>query len=360
MAYDFHKLQMAHCFGAISVRLPARWACHEESEDLVSFYEEGADTGTFWINLQQFDTGADDRDPRTVARESLVGLRSGFDEESAEVEELAPAKCVWTRVFDSTDSEGTIRTFWYSVCVAKMGQLALVDFKLVVPIEVVDDAEFRALIELMEHEIKTANLYPFSLDATFVQPIQRRYFGGKLALDMPNMMRRSPTASDAHREEWYCYFPPELPIRMRVEIRDQVLADEENQEPISIDPERYDVFPEYVGLLPEGRPYDLRRVTDGVLVHRVTDMIDNGIEPSGEADDSTPAWFAEPLRSHEWTSFRFTYGQVRTVTCFLFFPLRCANDLPVISVVEVLDRAIPAAQFPDLEAANQAEAPPAA
>jgi hypothetical protein len=360
MSYEFHRLQMIHCFGAISVRAPARWQRNEESEDLLSFHEEGADTGTLWINLQHLDTGEDDRDPSTLVRENLEGLRSGLDENSPEIEELAPAKCLWRRVFDSTDSEGTIRNFWYTVGLAKAGQFALVNFKLVLPEGVIDDPEFRALVELMDHEIRTANFYPFNLDGTFIQPLQRRYFGGKLALELPNMMRRSPTNTDEHRSEWYCYFPPELPARMRVEIREQVLADEDSREPISIDPEHYEVFPEYVGLLSEAEPYDLRRMTDGVLIHRVLDIANHGIEPSGEPDDSTPAWFAEPLRAHEWTYYRFVHGQVRTVTFFLFFPRRCASELPVISVVEVLDRAIPGAQFPDLEAANEAGASPAA
>jgi hypothetical protein len=121
------------------------------------------------------DTSADDRDPRVLARESLDGLRRGFDTEF-DVEELAPAKCLYRRVFDSTDSEGTLRNFWYTIGIAKTGHFALITFKLVLPLDVVEDPEFRALLDMMDNEIRNANLYPFSLDGTFIQPLQRRYF----------------------------------------------------------------------------------------------------------------------------------------------------------------------------------------
>ncbi len=169
MGYDFHKLKTIRCFDAVTIRVPERWDCGPDHklEDHWSCYKDGEESGTLWILVERFLLSEDapndpEFDHRTITLGIIEEQRKEFGpflrDEFSEIED----GFLLYREFEGENGGENLRYFRYNYHLCRENEIAYVDFNFVLPVSVIDDPEIRELIEIVDREVRSATIDPFS------------------------------------------------------------------------------------------------------------------------------------------------------------------------------------------------------
>ena len=356
MSYDFDKLQTIDCADSITMRVPARWQFEASGDgaDAWCCFEDGVETGTLWINIERFQLRTeDDGEPEDVDMRFIVeqwaeqrSTEAPSPIRDSKITETAGGH-LWTYNYESVEDGERLHNIRHIFFLFHPAQCAILAFNLVLLESQMADPEFRTLIEMMDREIRSARIDPFSLElSNESDPLassRRVNFGNQVALDLPQTLR----VRSEGKNRWYCFFEPEvIEARLWVMSHEMILGDEGSKEPVSVDPDLYgDIVRQVLGDEAPGEN-EMESVPNGILINKVYPF-----EGANELDQPVlPAnWREGPMRHHLWHYFRFGDGKLREVQFLLMLPIMRAEAPKIISFIELLDREIRRADFPGIE-----------
>lgn len=167
MSHDFRELQTTHCFGAITLRVPAHWHCGPapQMEGAWCCCEENEESGTLCITLDGFQHREDPArfDPKQMIDSLIINLSRDSAAPLEETLDAVDGGYLWKRIHDFTEAGKVLRGFRYKAFLFHEDEVAVVDFHFVLPAAVLDDPAFGDLVAIMDREIRAARIEPFPL-----------------------------------------------------------------------------------------------------------------------------------------------------------------------------------------------------
>ena len=351
MSYGFHELKtISVADGEVAVRIPKRWNVRpiKDRDGYWGCYEEGdADTGTLWIEVDQYDfTGQEEPPTDLFTTEAVERLAEERKTESPPPLEnsVTPVNrgCYWRLVYDAEEDGEPLR-FWFSRFFLGRGSCgAVISFSFVLTHDQMDQPEFVQLRETMDREIRGAFLDPFRLAdqeeaEKIFGPLQRITFADQLKLVLPQAMKCSPSdgADGNAGNQWYCRLDTQTSHAGMFVFLDEF--------PFSVD-DAAAVENLETRLAEElSAPADLsldhahaQRAPRGTVLYEVND--DDAAEDFGDLDDP-------PLRNHVWAYIFSGGGRLRRLQVLLMIPVPEIDTPPYPQLVSYIDGAVRRAEF---------------
>lgn len=141
--YDFETLKDITIYGFVSLRVPARWPEARAENGRGGFWEEGVESGTFWIDWDVY---------------ALKGRRPRHGDSSAIRVADAGDKAVSYRRTEAVEKgEALVIHNWLVTC-GRPGLALMVHFNLVLLADLAERNDFRPLPKLIDREIRAARI----------------------------------------------------------------------------------------------------------------------------------------------------------------------------------------------------------
>lgn len=359
MAYGLDKLKTIRCLDAVTIRVPERWSrCGPSGNDIGSWscYEDDEETGTLWITVNRFtrpDTTPPGPGTRAVVEE-MVGRQAQADVFQPLVESSitdVPEGYLWALVHDGVEDGMPLRFFRYFFYLFRDGKMAIADFNFVLPIQAIEESEeIRTLIGTMDREIRAACIDPFAVmeEAGYedmYRPLRRVNFADRVALELPAMVDGEATEEGV----WHCTFADDdVPASMWVTASDIALLDDEDHEPVS-PPD--DLLEEVLERMcrDDGDLKDswsrIEHVPWGIVAFHT---YDDPEEESSETGADGTDWRNGAFHNCLWRLMAIGHGRARRVQVLLMMADAWKDTPQARLLVRLVDRAVHAAEFPDL------------